>query len=183
MDPAPRSQKCFNLWCHEESENQPLKVASPFDKKISLFTLLPFFVSGFKANTLSEPVAILSRRISTSSNLFFHSFLPPAAGFRYHSAGRVRVWGLEGVHLSPRHVASAPHIACQNTRETPELLSARSNRFLLRLPFFSLPAAVPSWNPVAYILCRRHKSILNEKMFLWGPPCGSVCPAEFVLCF
>lgn len=60
---------------------------------------------------------------------------------------------------------------------------------LIFLFFPSLPPSFLPGNPLPYILCRRRKttrsgkSILNEKMFRWGPPCGSVCPGEFVLCF
>lgn len=146
--------------------------------------MLPIFRFKSETFTLSETVARSHLR---------PFFSPAEASRRSTSSVLLGVcvgWRREGLTFSPpRHVASAPGIACQNTQKTPEPLSARSN-CCPYLPFFSLPPSlVPSRNPLPYILCRSRKttrsgkSILNEKMFRWGPPCGSVCPGEFVLCF
>lgn len=101
-------------------------------------------------------------------------------------------WGTTGFTPPP---PPTPRIACQNTLKTPELLSARSNCFLLHP---SCPPPPPLHRPFLES-CALHimltskkkkektwsgKSILNEKkMFQSGPPCGSVCPLTFCCVF
>lgn len=158
--------------------------------------MLPIFRFKSETFTLSETVARshlwpffspagASRRSTSSVCQRFNSPLNLT-----HGGGRVCVGG--GGRGSPFPLRPTRCISTRYrlSKHPEDTWTAFSTFKLLPLSsLFSPPSLVPSWNPVSYILCRRRKttrsgkSILNEKMFRWGPPCGSVSPGEFVLCF
>lgn len=171
--------------------------SSLLKKKNLTFFMLPIFRFKSETFTLSETVARshlrpffspaeASRRSTSSVFQGFNSPLNLTARWRFGCVCRVE----EGrAHLFP------PDTLRQHPVSPVKTPRRHLNRFqhvqtaALIFLFFSPPSLVPSQNPLPYILCRRRKttrsgkSILNEKMFRRGPPCGSVCPGEFVLCF